>query len=510
MGKQKPKPSLLPGRFVRQHMTACKIKTGRCGLCRWATFREKWIAELKSAWPHVCLKGHVARIGCSVCALAEVGGSWANFEQKPLSLRLHHFKRHEASGAHVQAVGMQGSVNNARLAPCVDVFETALKRMRAGGSCRDGGSCSDKKHQIRWCLSEAAMEVGRSILKDARCIALTRDERKGKLLVRWRACREDLTSSSGVLGFLPVEGFADDLADRVKEIAQAFCRPQLGLPRGFVQRQCPGVCSDVEKNLRNKTKILITDAAPSELLASSLTAGRRPFARTGAKDQYLRSIKVIGRDAPHATTRLLKRPFAASPELQTLMTEFISGSDSVGQKIFHSPLYKAWWEELVASDSGGPASICAAKHRFTSFLLPLSRLTDNLSAMVKLCQKISLIRGTQGDWASKVLDTFSGRKALLLAMATDAAATCSEFTRSLDNEEADVSQLNSRCQQFALSVQALFISEKIWTLPTYTKAAVDKLDGSPLCILHHGSAREIRISRQDRQYAIKVMKAGMS
>ena len=56
--------------------------------------------------------------------------------------------------------------------------------MRSGGSARDGGIASDKKQQVRWCLAEAAMDIGRDVLQHARYIAITRDERKGRLLVR--------------------------------------------------------------------------------------------------------------------------------------------------------------------------------------------------------------------------------------------------------------------------------------------------------------------------------------
>ena len=100
------------------------------------------------------------------------------------------------------------------------------------------------------------------------------------------------------------------------------------------------------------------------------------------------------------------------------MTEFISSSDSFAQKIFHSPLYQGWWQELVREDGGGPVSLAAAKHRFASFLVPLSRLSENMSAMIKLCHKIAVIRGDHGAWASKLLTHFSGRKAALLGMAT--------------------------------------------------------------------------------------------
>eukprot|EP00435_Cladocopium_sp_Y103_P013688 s4446_g3.t1 len=510
MGKS-VKPNLLPGKLVRQHRQSCKIKTGRCGLCRWADFKESWQAQLKAKWAQVTVTKKVARIGCSICALADMGGPWANFEMNPLHLRLHHFKRHEGSHAHIAASDRAASASCAGLAPPMDVFKASLEHMRKGGSCRDGGPCSDKKQQVRWCLSEAAMEVGRGILKNARCIALTRDERKGRLLVRWRSCGADLSCASGVLGFAPADGFADSLAEAVKKMVHEYCTPRQGLPRGFVDPQGAACLQkDVEKNIRVSTSILVTDAAAPELLASGLLAGRRPYAKTGELDDYLSDIKVIGRDAPHATCRLLKRPFAASSELNSLMQEFISGTDSFAQKVFHSPLYSSWWAEHVQADGGGATSLAAAKHRFSSFLTPLSQVTDHVPSMIRLCHKIALVRGSSGEWATKLLQTFSGRKAALLAMATDAAATCGELTRALDDENADVSQLNACCQQFALSVQALFVSEKVWSLPTYAKALVEALEREPVCILHQGAAKEIRITAEDRRYATRVLQEWVS
>ena len=58
-------------------------------------------------------------------------------------------------------------------------------------------------------------------------------------------------------------------------------------------------------------------------------------------------------------------------------------------------------------------------------------------------------------------------------------------------------------------VQALFVSEKIWNLPTYTKALVDSLERDPLCLLHQGTAKEIRITAEDKRFATKVMQDSM-
>ena len=240
----------------------------------------------------------------------------------------------------------------------------------------------------------------------------------------------------------------------------------MNLPRGFVSDEADKELDrQTERSIRSKTSILVTDAASPELLASGLLSGRRPYASSGGCETYLSSTKVIQRDAPHASCRLLKRPFAASPDLSGIMHEYINGPESFCQRVFHSPLLTAWWKELVPESS----SLACAKHRFASIALPLARVSDNLSSMISLCHRIGLVRGSAGEWASKILAHFSGKKALLLAMAAAAATSC-DLTRSVDDEAMDISEFCTRVQHFAHSVQALFVSEKVLELPTYAKS----------------------------------------
>jgi len=251
-----------------------------------------------------------------------------------------------------------------------------------------------------------------------------------------------------------------------QQAIQEFCTPLVNLPRGFVSDEADKELDrQTERSIRSKTSILVTDAASPELLASGLLSGRRPYASSGGCETYLSSTKVIQRDAPHASCRLLKRPFAASPDLSGIMHEYINGAESFCQRAFHSPLLTAWWKELVPESS----SLACAKHRFASIALPLARVSDNLSSMISLCHRIGLVRGSAGEWASKILAHFSGKKALLLAMAAAAATSC-DLTRSVDDEAMDISEFCTRVQHFAHSVQALFVSEKVLELPTYAKS----------------------------------------
>ena len=82
---------------------------------------------------------------------------------------------------------------------------------------------SDKTSQMRWCLSEAVLSLGRDRLKVAKAISVMRDERKGRLLLRYRAALADLTVTSGVLGYVYTEGFSDSIAQAPTQSVSDFC-----------------------------------------------------------------------------------------------------------------------------------------------------------------------------------------------------------------------------------------------------------------------------------------------
>ena len=114
---------------------------------------------------------------------------------------------------------------------------------------------------------------------------------------------------------------------------------------------------------------------------------------------------------------------------------------------------------MVKDDRGGAYQHRSCKTSLCIFLLAPGPSHGQLGISAEGLQQNFIDSGLIGRVGQqKLLQTFSGKKAVLLAMACDAAATCSEFTRALDNEEADVAQLNERCGHFALSVQALFLS----------------------------------------------------
>ena len=50
---------------------------------------------------------------------------------------------------------------------------------------------------------------------------------------------------------------------------------------------------------------------------------------------FVPTVKLVGRDAAHASTSLLKKPFQKYPELNSLMEEFVSDEDSFCRKVPH-------------------------------------------------------------------------------------------------------------------------------------------------------------------------------
>ncbi|CAK9054669.1 Modification methylase NlaIV (M.NlaIV) (Cytosine-specific methyltransferase NlaIV) [Durusdinium trenchii] len=510
-------PSLLPKRLISEHVKVCK--KSRCRVCQWHEFGQK-TAHNPPKWLKLGMSKKHVGLGCTDCALANLSGPWAEFQQSPARLTQHVIRRHESSRSHVAAARKQVS------GPDLDELRAMLKHMRQGGSARQGGVASDKKTKMRFALSEAVLAKHRSDLMRARSICLLRDERKGRLLLRFRACLGDLTVTQGVLGLKGVEGSADSIAQVTLRAVTDFCTPCRGLPRDCHSPQIDGPQgTPLACHVKDHVQFLVTDAAPNELLSSEQLRGRRRGAAAAhrAPASEFKNVRVVGRDGAHAATRVLKNPFTSHAFINDIMDEFVSASDSFSQKVRNSSLFAMWWNEEVTgpgsdddNDEGGEprrknsANLSAAKRRFGSLLNPLSKLSKNLQAMLNTCQRIEAVRGSGSSWATSILKSFTGRKALAIAMASDAAATVMDFCRFMDTESADIAQINYRAQSFLLAGHALFTEKKVFSLPTYTKTMLDQIQGQPLTVMSSGDApRQVQVTEQDKAAVLKVFQEWM-
>ena len=92
-------PKLVPSALVKQHVAASG--KSRCRLCSW---HRMCSSGMKPKWLHLSMRGKQGvAAGCADCALASVGGPWAEFQQNPCKVTPYAMKRHEASKAHLAA-----------------------------------------------------------------------------------------------------------------------------------------------------------------------------------------------------------------------------------------------------------------------------------------------------------------------------------------------------------------------------------------------------------------------
>ena len=495
---------LVPGTIVEEHLTTCKLGPQKCGLC---AVHQAWVSH-KKPWLRVVLVEGEAKLGCSTCAKAGWDGPWAQFQQPPgARLRKHNLDRHEQSKGHRKAMESNAVELSISGAPPAEDFKTCLQGMMQGQSARQGGVCSDKKNRMRYALSEAICSRNRKLLSEAHHVSLMRDERKGKLLVRFKAVLKDLTTVHGVFGMCEVPGSAESIAAATADSMQSFCQPMRQPPRGSKAEEQP-VDAELLRKIQESVTIVVTDAAASELLAGDLERGRRAFADQMGQAN-LTSVKLIGRDVAHASTRLLKRPFQSCEALRSIMTEWIHGSDSFAQKVHHSHILSQWWAKAVQcqedSDLLGHqcTSLAAAKHRFSSYFNPLSRIVKNLQAVFNVCGRVQAMRGADAAWATQLCQNFSSFKAVLLAMAADAAAISNDYCRQVDREEVDVATLNMGANHFISSARALFVDRQVLTLPTFTKELLDRK--ASVTILQDGFAYDVKVSPADLDRAFAHM-----
>lgn len=357
MGKcvanSKPAVKLWSHGRAQRHLKQCQVQT--CNKCWWAAKGRKWAVF----FPWLRFGERLERrrpghgFGCSACAQFQHlrrNGSVFAVAQRPIATpcrtfresevdtgatdfdsftvqtrpKAFHLKRHQASQKHQQAVSfLQGFIteDDLSLAPSVQECQATLAAMRKGQSSRDGGTCSDRAIFLRWCLSESLLSIWRRDLAAARTLCLIRDERKGKLLIRFRGCSGQLTLCNGTFGCVRMKGgSAEDIVTATAKAMRVFCTACFQPPRlGKRLQREGGFDKQLFAHLRKITHILTTDSHPAELLASNIMTGNRQSADDAHnRTPFLPSVVLVGRDAAHASTRLVKRPWACIPAIQDI------------------------------------------------------------------------------------------------------------------------------------------------------------------------------------------------
>ncbi len=298
-----PLPATLAARAHLELHKKATCTAQNCPECLWLRLRRGW--RTRFAW---CAAGYANGkfgIGCVLCAHATTKytphrGSGRSFAQFEITAATgSHLWRHARTKQHRAAMMMEPA------GPTAEEMEACWKKLQEGGSARDYGQASDCKSLMRWCLSEAVLERLRGFLRKAKSIVLCRDEREGRLLVRFRAATRDMRCKTGVLGLAKGYGpqSGENIVHATRDLLRTFCTPLANPPRGTRLR--PTVDEDLVAHIRDHIEIMVTDAAGNELLAANLGRGRREMHVPVRKKNELLSpnLILVARDHAHASRR---------------------------------------------------------------------------------------------------------------------------------------------------------------------------------------------------------------
>ena len=261
-------------------------------------------------------------VGCEVCSRALNSGQlhvhstraeFATFSCQ--SIRKDILKKHQASlqrqKSVLLALGVNLGPNGAPLlgAPPLELFKQVLAQVQRGESLRsiDAGGTGDRMKNIKFCLLESMMEADREFMKRAAALVLLRDERHGRLLLRYAACTRDLETRRGTLAVMRDYDSpnAENLVKATKRGFKQFCTRRLGKPRTMSGLPAPELDRELLHRMRMITEMFVNDSASSELLAADISRGRR-CNTDGEEEAFTPNVKIVGRDLAHCARHVLK------------------------------------------------------------------------------------------------------------------------------------------------------------------------------------------------------------
>ncbi|CAJ1400375.1 unnamed protein product [Effrenium voratum] len=407
---------------------------------------------------------------------------------QPLSLlfrrgALWSCRKHSKTRIHQEALqAWHDKSKSACLAPPRKDFEKALEGLRKGRSARDGGGSSDQATLTRWCLTEACLQEARSALRTCKSLVIIRDERAGKLMLRFRATLRDMSVLTGVLGLqdLSCGKKAADIVDATARALQTFATEQFQPPRGFRGRGGTRLDENLLATVKDRCDMVVTDCAPSEILAQQLGRGLRS---AEAEELLFPNAKIVGRDRAHACQRVLSHPWGACRAVQSLLEETVLGKNSVCQKIDRSHTFSSWFADAVAqSELSRGKTLSAAKHRFCSYSKPLGRIVLHLDSMIAVLNRVASSCGDDARWAPEWMASINPERAILLGMCADLADSCMQLTRYFDDESLDIARINE---------EALFSEGQCFHVHGFTKHCLDILQQNRLVMFFDGRARAL-------------------
>ena len=331
---EKPRWRVLPRHDLdRLHREACQLGPASCARCNFAARKALWLPRFlidsddpsRGSWVKAGIDSvtKMVGLGCTVCERAKVEGSkWAHCGITSGLVRTSQLTQHSRCRTHKAAVdqllhataaeGLLGGIQPPSAEQLRQTLAAARIGRRHGESGILGVGKGAKVRRIVACLAEGHRMVHRAFLRSAGTISLHQDGRKGRLVVRYRACNSNLDVKTGTLGQLSLAKEYGDLgavaiAKGTMKMISDFCTPCASMPRSRIETRNRRTKPDktLVNHFRRKVELMDTDAAADEQKAHKLLFPSRAdttSART-AVPSGLPKCKVHNLDKAHSTRR---------------------------------------------------------------------------------------------------------------------------------------------------------------------------------------------------------------
>ena len=173
------------------------------------------------------------------------------------------------------------------------VWDVTLKgtSIAKGLSCPELGRVGDRQkiYRMQDCIAEAMWALDRQFLANACCATLCRDERKSRLLIRYRATTPDLRVRCGILGQVKHRGtgalqIARSTVDMVDMMCHTYRIDKSGVGETGTQ-DATGIA--LSAHIKDIIESSCVDSASDEVLAAAILAG-------GSADEFLKVTWGMG------------------------------------------------------------------------------------------------------------------------------------------------------------------------------------------------------------------------
>jgi len=227
-------------------------------------------------------------------------------------IQICNLKRHHASKEHKAntktflgiQLGPTGLPTSG--APAADVFRIAWDAATKGQAIAQGTSDAERKKLTRlwFCLFESLNTKDREFLRHA-AVAISRDERKYKLMMRFTACNSDLEVRRGVFWQIQkCPGAGEALTKATMDAFAHFSTPMHGAPTDQKGEAIKSHTVDVElvTHLVEATEVMKVDSASNELWSCAEMKRPGSIDFDGKKIHF--KNMVIARDKAHGSRRM--------------------------------------------------------------------------------------------------------------------------------------------------------------------------------------------------------------